>query len=112
MKPKRLTLARFPEAATTTTLYTVPAGTTTLLKNITVTGSGIGQDGLCLIRLVAAGEDPEAEGLNPVLFTAAAPAYSNFDWEGQHVLNPGDSLVGFGWRCNVLISGVELDMSW
>lgn len=114
MKPKRLALEHVYDPSLTYTLYTVPAGTTVLLKNVTATSVAGEFDSMPNLQLylVPAGETLDRQR-HLLLCDGFQRLYGSvLDWEGQHVLIEGDSLLATGYLSNVLISGVELDMAW
>lgn len=88
---------------TTTVLYTVPAATTTIVRNIHVfsTASANYTFSLCINGAVAA---------NALYFNMYLPAGGAIDWSGFLVLAAGDTLVGSSNTATssvITVSGIE-----
>lgn len=86
-------------------LYTVPASTTTILRNIhvtNVTGS---------IITFSMGINGVASNINWLLYSSmGVPAAGAFDWSGHLVMHAGDTLTGLAGSnssLNIFVSAVE-----
>jgi hypothetical protein len=97
-----------PTALTSTvaSLYTVPASTRTLLKDIDVvntTGTALA----ITVYLVPSAGSPTSS--NALLSAASIPANSTLQWSGNQVLNAGDTVQALGSNSGLTIhvSGAE-----
>lgn len=104
--PKRL-VGPQTLATTNAVLYTVPAGTTTIVRSIHLTNSSASASYTFTLALNAA-----ASTVANQFFSALnVPPAGAVDWSGFLVLNPGDTVQGLASIANILavtVSGVEV----
>lgn len=105
MTPKRFSLAELFVGSGYTPLYAVPSDKTALLKNLTISNIS-GADESVTLHIVPFGGAPAAG--NALLHNVTVPANAIFDWQGLHVLEPGDELLAVGQGLVVIASGTEL----
>lgn len=101
---KRLCGPAFLTAAGVT-YYTVPAGTTTVVRNIHACYSGSGST-----ITVTLGINGVTAAL-ALYYQFGLPANGVLDWSGFQVLNPGDTVQALASSTNVVsltLSGIEI----
>lgn len=109
MSFQNITGLKLGQAAITTgytTLYTVPTGTRTYVKDIDIcntTGSAIG----IYVSLVPSAGSASAS--NAIFYNAEIPSYSTLQWCGMQILNSGDTIQvkASATGCTISASGGE-----
>lgn len=101
--PTKLARGALAVSPSVTTLYTVPASTRTMVKDIDICNTGTGATGVTLY-LVESGGTPGVA--NTLLPNISMPLSGYVQWTGTQVLNAGDSICGM---CTV--AGVTVNIS-
>jgi len=106
---QRVTPTKFGQAAitaSTTTLYTVPASTRALLKDIDVVNTTGGAITVDIYLVPSAGS---AATSNALFYAYSINGNTNLQWTGTQVLNAGDTIQikASGLGCTIIASGGE-----
>jgi hypothetical protein len=106
---QRITPAKLAQAAVTagtTTIYTVPASTRTMIKEMDICNTTAGTLTLN-VHLVPSGGS--ATTANALFYNASISANTTLQWSGVQVLNVGDTIrvQGSGLGLTINISGGE-----
>lgn len=109
MAYQRITPTKLGQAAitaVTTTLYTVPASTRTLVKDIDIVNTSAGALTVDVYLVPSAGAAGTA---NALFYGYSINANSNVQWTGTQVLNAGDTIQikASGLGCTIIASGGE-----
>lgn len=109
MAYQRITPTKLGQAAitaATTTLYTVPASTRTLLKDIDIVNTSAGALTVDVYLVPSAGAAGTA---NALFYNYSINAKNNLQWTGTQVLNAGDTIQikASGLGCTISVSGGE-----
>lgn len=106
---QRITPAKLAQAAVTagtTTIYTVPASTRTMIKEMDICNTTAGTLTLN-VHLVPSGGSPTTA--NALFYGASISANTTLQWSGVQVLNVGDTIrvQGSGLGLTINVSGGE-----
>ena len=109
MAYQRVTPTKLGQAAITavaTTLYTVPASTRTLLKDIDIVNTS---GGALTVDVYLVPSGGAAATTNALFYGYSINANSNLQWTGLQVLNAGDTIQikASGLGCTIIASGGE-----
>lgn len=109
MAYQNITPTKLGQAAITTgvtTLYTVPASTRTLLKDIDIVNTTAGALTVDIYLVPSAGS---AGATNALFYGYSINANSNLQWTGTQILNIGDTIQikASGAGCTIIASGGE-----
>lgn len=106
---QRITPAKLAQAAVTagtTTIYTVPASTRTMIKEMDICNTTAGTLTLNLHLVPSGGSATTA---NALFYGASISANTTLQWSGVQVLNVGDTIrvQGSGLGLTINVSGGE-----
>lgn len=109
MPYQRVTPTKLGQAAITagtTTLYTVPASTRTMLKDIDIVNTSAGALTVDVYLVPSGGT---AGTSNALFYNYSLASKTNVQWTGTQVLNAGDTIqiVASGLGCTIIASGGE-----
>lgn len=90
----------------TATLYTVPASTRTLVKQLDICNTTTSGINVSVYLVPAAGS---ASTSNALLYTSPVPPLGNLQWNGVQVLNVNDTIQtsASATGCTIIASGGE-----